>query len=326
MKAPHQEMVEAFATRLHDLQDQVARDTSKQLDQQLTTLQQAMQASHAQLQAENNADPSKEASLKEDVSRFAHDWLEQQFASGLLVDRAGVQAAVLQMMQQQQQQQPLEGDWQQKVRQWVQDALYKYHNDGTDADYALHSRGARIMDEWTSPTHNLGKGMRMRAWYWLAGHLVDPTTAIRPATHVGHCWPMEGSNGAIGIRLAQPIAIESISIDHPAAAHLPSSPRDLEVWGVRKAKGNDMHNLYGYNNKKNDHALLNNLQNNPNMLFLGNISHDPKLAIQNHDIAPRYTLPNPTKTAMDGIVLRVINNHGHNDYTCLYRVRVHGNP
>ncbi|ORX54126.1 hypothetical protein DM01DRAFT_1335980 [Hesseltinella vesiculosa] len=260
-------------------------------------------------------------SLQHHVRDSADNWLQQQLADGHLVERAGVQDAVMQAL----------ASTLKKAQSWsdhlvvsdlVHDALYRYHHDIINLpDYALSTRGARILSAYSSSTFDPSKhhGLRMRLWHWLAGTAsTDPRIAITPGTQVGQCWPMDGQQGSLGIQLSEPIAIESISIDHPGpslAGNPASAPRTIDVWGLKKIPG--------------PLAIKNassRLATDDNAVLLGTIDYDTQKAAQHKDVLMTFPLTKDTSSLFQAVVLLIQSNHGHHDYTCIYRVRVHGKP
>lgn len=57
-----------------------------------------------------------------------------------------------------------------------------------------------------------------------------------------------------------------------------------------------------------------------NMKFIGKWSYDTK---SDHAVQT-FTVKNDQKEAFSFVLLQVLSNHGHEEFTCLYRFRVHG--
>ncbi|KAJ7505028.1 SUN domain-containing protein, partial [Mycena galericulata] len=135
-----------------------------------------------------------------------------------------------------------------------------------------------------------------------------PVTALHYDTHDGHCWPFAGSQGQLGIVLSAPVYIEDITIDHVAAAvavsRRTSAPRDMEVWAMVEGQDN----------------------------MLSKFPEYIRIASFQYDIhSPNSIQTFPVDGEIRGlgidfgvIVLMVKSNRGMGGYTCLYRVRVHG--
>ncbi|KAF8058573.1 hypothetical protein FPV67DRAFT_1428038, partial [Lyophyllum atratum] len=95
-------------------------------------------------------------------------------------------------------------------------------------NFALHSSGARIVRELTSPTLGLSP---------LNVHIQPPTVILQDNSSVGACWEFSGSHGYFGVLLPQPIRVSEITMYYPPAEVLsPDSfkqaPRDVVVFGL----------------------------------------------------------------------------------------------
>ncbi|KAG2038346.1 UNC-like C-terminal-domain-containing protein [Suillus americanus] len=171
-------------------------------------------------------------------------------------------------------------------------------------DFALWSAGARIVPAFTSPTYDASQPKS-----WFQGLFTSriqpewrfPEVAISPGLNVGNCWPMNGSSGAIGISLARDISPQSITIEH-VPRHLSldsrSAPKHLEVWSP-----------LGHSPTDAKHRFV----------FLSEMFYDVLSVdhIQNFPLQQQFLhVPN--------IIVVVKSNWGNENFTCLYRIRVHG--
>ncbi|KAJ2377796.1 hypothetical protein IW150_001170 [Coemansia sp. RSA 2607] len=123
------------------------------------------------------------------------------------------------------------------VAHMIDSALARFAKDRlAKTDFALLSAGARIIPGLTSPTfepavHGVGQ------WLWRAAGFISsmpPSTALDPATHIGECWPMQGSSGQIAIHLASAVDVTEFALEHlpkSMAIDWRSAPRSVEVWG-----------------------------------------------------------------------------------------------
>ncbi|KAK0469731.1 uncharacterized protein EV420DRAFT_1496268 [Desarmillaria tabescens] len=231
------------------------------------------------------------------------------------------------------------------VEQLVESAV-AIHNQDTLAkpDFALHSGGARIIPSLTSPSFEV----RPQTWRSQVvgaitgnGYAIGrpPITALHHESHNGHCWPFAGSSGQLGVMLAAPAYIKEITIDHVAkevAFDMRSAPRRMEVWGL--VEGSE--NTAKVNEWKAEKARL-----RTEALERGETVEEeeypkslPKSPMYVRIAAFDYNIhaPNPVQTfpVLDeiqdlgvdfGIVaLRILSNWGRDEFTCLYRFRVHG--
>ncbi|KAI8600771.1 UNC-like C-terminal-domain-containing protein [Dissophora ornata] len=192
----------------------------------------------------------------------------------------------------------------QAIQDLIDEALEKYAADVlAKPDYALHSAGGRIIPQMTffnfliteEPTY-LGRLLGLV-------HLMPAqqniqvenfaVKAIQPDMHMGACWAMNGTQGQIAIRLSRRVVVTEVTVEHVdprVAFDVRSAPKEMEVWRLAAPLGKE---------KEGDDGTT------------GSTStfHVPR-SKQN---VPSY-----------GVVVKVNSNWGHPDFTCLYRVRVHG--
>lgn len=218
------------------------------------------------------------------------------------------------------------------------------------ADYAQYSAGGRVIPALTSPTHELRLGgenvqsvlsmlqslLPIPAWpgqksgsYAVRGRM--PVVALHHDNSPGMCWPFSGTHGQLGIQLVRKVRVSSITIDHLPAVlaldGLTSAPRDMEAWGILETDA-ERRQLAQWRAKRArmhaDDVEPTPVPPSPSHVYLGSFSYDLQgAAIQ--------TFPVSAEGAALGLRFRVVqlsvlSNHGLRDFTCLYRVRVHGEP
>jgi len=168
-------------------------------------------------------------------------------------------------------------------------------------DFAQRGAGGSVVSRLTSPTYN-PKNIPMRRFAHALGFSTGygfPEDALSIGVSLGHCWPMEGSNGNFAVQLNSPVLVDAISIDHVSkeeAITLKTAIKDFEI--------------YGY--KKDD------TESNGELLYSGRFEIDGNTA----EPVQTFTFDKPFTT--DVIRLHILNNHGSEEFTCLYRLRVHG--
>ncbi|KAJ7881496.1 UNC-like C-terminal-domain-containing protein, partial [Mycena olivaceomarginata] len=173
-------------------------------------------------------------------------------------------------------------------------------------DFALYSSGGSVIPSLTSQTYMLRPPIQHRLFGYLTGSGVSPgrppVTALHHDIHDGHCWPFAGSQGQLGIVLASPIYIDTITINHVAAAvavsRRTSAPRDMELWAMVEGQDN-IGKLKAW--RAYDIHSPDNIQTFP-------------IDAEIRSLGINFGL----------VVLMVKNNWGMDKYTCLYRVQVHG--
>ncbi|KAF8558170.1 hypothetical protein OG21DRAFT_1456172 [Imleria badia] len=220
------------------------------------------------------------------------------------------------------------------------------------ADFALHSAGARPIPSLTSHTLEMRPTtLRGTVLSWMTGHGREmgrsPITALHQDIHSGHCWPMSGDFGQLGVALSFPAHITDITIDHVAkevAFDLRTAPRDMEVWGLVEGEENlDKVTAFRAERaaQRAEAARVAEESGSPLVEVPDEDNYPPtlpenqpliRLASFTYDIeAPSNIQTFPVRQEIQdlgvdfGIVALVVkNNWGRKEYTCLYRFRVHG--
>ena len=136
------------------------------------------------------------------------------------------------------------------------------------------------------------------------GSTTNPRTAIQPGIMPGECWAFKGSEGFLVIKLAMPMKPTKFSIEHIPKSLSPngkidSAPKDFLVLGLLEERDSNPVELGQYSYDKNGEPL------------------------QYFERIPSNNSPE-MEMSFPFVELRILNNHGNKDYTCLYRFRVHG--
>ncbi|KAJ6576573.1 hypothetical protein DFH09DRAFT_363685 [Mycena vulgaris] len=225
----------------------------------------------------------------------------------------------------------------------VNEAVGMYGKDNIGRqDFALHSSGGQVIPSLTSPTYEVGpSSLRERVVGYVTGNgfLVyrPPVTAIHYDLHDGHCWPFAGSQGQLGVMLARPVYIEDVTVDHVAAEvainQRRSAPREMEVWAM--VEGSD--NLAKLKAWRADKAQRRengeSVEDEPvrpktlpkSMEYIRIASFRYDLDTRNHiQTFPVDQEIKALRIDFGIVVLMVKSNWGMDEYTCLYRFRVHG--
>ncbi|XP_075248473.1 uncharacterized protein LOC142341425 isoform X3 [Convolutriloba macropyga] len=191
------------------------------------------------------------------------------------------------------------------VRQEVQRALSE---DGTGlADYALESVGGTVVSTRCTETYteyaSVVTLLGIPLWY----QTPSPRIVIQPEMSPGNCWPFKGASGQVVIRLARRIKVQSVSYQHippsiSPAGSFSSAPKDISIFGL--------------NSESDDPGTL-----------LGNFSYDMGgngMTLQTYPMENLAQNEREIDPSFRYIAFVVHSNHGNNEYTCLYRIRVHG--
>ncbi|XP_051795848.1 SUN domain-containing protein 1-like isoform X2 [Acanthochromis polyacanthus] len=292
----------AEVSRLKAVLEDVRRDvevlSSNQNDRQLAAVQQMVSS---QLRSLVYGGDGGESLLQ---------WMSQHYVSlaDLQVALSSLQLSILNNISQQLEQrhgnQPVrEGAMTtEDVQLLVQDALRLFSEDRTGlADYALESGGGSILSTRCSETYETKAALLslfgLPLWYFSQ----SPRTVIQPDVHPGNCWAFRGSTGFLVIRLSMKILPSSFSLDHIPRSLAPSgtllsAPRDFSVYGLEE-------------------------ESQENGKLLGTYRYD-----QDGEAVQTFSVSEENDEAFQIIEVRVLSNWGHQEYTCMYRFRVHGTP
>ncbi|OQR96271.1 hypothetical protein THRCLA_07342 [Thraustotheca clavata] len=126
-----------------------------------------------------------------------------------------------------------------------------------------------------------------------------PETAISSNVDIGNCWGFAGSSGMLTIKFRSPILADTLQLYHikpNIASDFSSAPRMIQVTGlvstIDRLSSVELGTFeYSKNGRPYQHFALH---------------------------------PEAASTLLDGIIFRVLSNHGNPKYTCVYRVSVFG--
>ncbi|KAM3821054.1 SUN domain-containing protein 3 [Vipera latastei] len=168
-------------------------------------------------------------------------------------------------------------------------------------DYALQSAGATIVQSRTTRSYHYPDGNYSWMSFIIFPFVKSPDVILQPSYHLGNCWSFPGSQAETVIRLAKEIIPSAVTIQHISKKVSPtdkisSAPKDFAIYGLKA-------------------------EEEKQGTFLGQFTYDMEgFLIQT------FQLKNESSELMRYIKLKVINNWGHPKYTCIYRLRVHGDP
>ncbi|KAJ8724946.1 hypothetical protein PYW07_015904 [Mythimna separata] len=171
------------------------------------------------------------------------------------------------------------------------------------ADYALESAGARVLDTGDTIEHVIYESPVGWALHlltsWVCRECLGARAMIRPGTLPGECWAFKGPRGEATIRLLGTVRITSISIEHipphiSPTREISSAPRLFQVEGLE-----NRFDLYPHD--------------------YGSFEYD-----KDGKPIQYFEVLYPATKGHNLVRVRVLSNWGHPVYTCVYRVRVHG--
>jgi len=187
-------------------------------------------------------------------------------------------------------------------------------------DYALESGGARIISKLTTDTYKVQPEGFIGMLSNMLGVAIKPgrppTEAIRPTINAGECWAMKGTKGVLTLKLAKSIIPSQITVEHLAkeiSFSVSSAPRFIEIYGIHDIKAFSAEYLTDNRNLVS--------QKKPYASLIGKIEYNPsKKPLQSFDL--QYSFDKPIQY----VQFQFTENWGNPDYTCIYRIRVHGTP
>lgn len=237
-------------------------------------------------------------------------------------------------------------------------ALEAYSADKINrADFAGYSAGGRVIPSMTSPTYeysvDVSGGKSTLSWMlmpWRSKTSVEkfrgrsPAHALHHDNSAGMCWPFKGSFGQLGIQLARPVIISDITIDHAPLSLLfgdgegggiSSAPREITVTGyvqrpedrMKLKEWQQQQRAAQETRPEGEEEETVDIHENPpaNHIHLASFTYqageETNRATQTFAVsAEARALRIPIMV----IQVRVQSNYGNERFTCLYRVRVHG--
>ena len=180
-----------------------------------------------------------------------------------------------------------------------------------------------------------------------------PEAVLQSSTFPGHCWPvaMTYKPAVVTIRLHTSIIVSAISIDHTSKMllaqrqELNSAPKRMKVYGYAPcpttgSNSSDDHICRGLGFDIMSKALIaeftyniddeNNVQTFlvDNNLVAGSTAGmaSPGESSCSETATTQSCSGQSSPVVSAAVTLEILDNWGNDEYTCLYRVRVHGEP
>ncbi|KAI7937762.1 hypothetical protein MJO29_015077 [Puccinia striiformis f. sp. tritici] len=171
-------------------------------------------------------------------------------------------------------------------------------------DFASFSAGASIIEPSTSPTWAHHRKTHTSRFPFIGDNFQKisgspPLTVLVSDLSVGACWPFHGTMGQIAIQLSRTIWVEGITLGHvpqSLAYDIQTAPKQFELWGMH-GTGPEV---------------------DGNLLLEGSYSIDSSNNLQ------EFSVPKTKLQLHSQVLLKIKSNHGNPDFTCIYRIQVHG--
>jgi len=157
-------------------------------------------------------------------------------------------------------------------------------------DWASLSLGGSIVSTPYTTTHPMA-GQELTVFGWPVWQVSSsPSQILQPVAGPGQCWAFSGQAGQVVMQLGKVVTVTGVTIEHVRPSpDISSAPRDMVVW-----------------DHVQDAPLL-------NMTY--------SIATSSSSV---QTFPLLTPITLSKLRLEVASNWGNEEFTCLYRVRVHG--
>mmetsp|Transcript_27435 Transcript_27435/g.31307 ORF Transcript_27435/g.31307 Transcript_27435/m.31307 type:complete len:490 (+) Transcript_27435:47-1516(+) len=187
---------------------------------------------------------------------------------------------------------------------------------------------------------------------------LPPEAILDASLHPGACWPMAGSSGFVTIRLSEPVAIESITINHAPVlkSDRSSAPKNIKLIGYPPCRINNNCGGLGFDIEQPNELMQirYDIGDPPSQKFPleahgggGGGSCSGGIDVEEHikepvevtieangDMTgeiPQCSQPPPveedeTEMVVAAIRLEFTKNWGNQDYTCIYQLKMHGIP
>lgn len=171
-------------------------------------------------------------------------------------------------------------------------------------NFALESQGARILH--AHPSESYRSPSQPPLVMFLSVPMFYPHHSSRiviqnhtPLLVPGRCWSFAGQRGEVLISLSQPIRVSHVTLGHISRDHTPygfmhSAPQHFSVSGY--------------------------LSEDVERIHLGTFEYN-----LNGDSFQTFELPANAET-FKFVLLEILTNWGHPEYTCVYSFKVHGDP
>ncbi len=190
-----------------------------------------------------------------------------------------------------------------EVKQIVHEAVNIYDNDRKGIiDFASESAGGFVVSTRNTTTYgnsNIDTDF-IYIWgiipIWRTLEKNTPNKILQPGSAPGECWAFNGANGSVVVQLGGYVQVSTIVIEHISKELSPNNkistaPKDFEIFGLLAINGPATRlGNFAYSE-----------MGNPVQTF-------------HVDVEQFYNI----------VELKIISNHGHTSYTCIYRFRVYG--
>ncbi|XP_070592972.1 SUN domain-containing protein 3-like [Erythrolamprus reginae] len=171
-----------------------------------------------------------------------------------------------------------------------------FEDDIQKADWAQKSIGATIDKDKTSKSFDFLH--QENCWFPFISSANPPETILQPDVYPGNCWAFSGSEGQVVIKLPEKVRLTAVTAQHISKAIAFSE-------GITSALKDFL--VYGLNDETKEEILL------------GTFMYDTE-----KELIQTFQLKNEQEKAFQYVKIKVESNWGNPEYTCIYRIRMHG--
>jgi hypothetical protein len=195
--------------------------------------------------------------------------------------------------------------------------------------------------------------------WFLPSEIAPPETVLQANTLPGSCWPMERSTGQVTLKLAYPVFVDAVSIDHASWDMIPegwhhTAPKKVKVIGYPPCNDDSgascsslgfdtsegieiaqvTYDIDGPSVQTFDshYRMAVNNQQQPSLDQADKYDNDGQFEADSEDddtsscSKEMASCSTPPRVSVKGISFKINENYGNAAFTCLYRVRIHGEP
>uniref|UniRef100_A0A1B6D0T8 SUN domain-containing protein n=1 Tax=Clastoptera arizonana TaxID=38151 RepID=A0A1B6D0T8_9HEMI len=188
----------------------------------------------------------------------------------------------------------------QSIASYQKDVLEDVY--GSSADFAAEMSGGRILATPDTETYYPTPGAAMLWGFQIRTRVFsNPSVILKGMLQPGDCWAFHGDVGSVVIKLARPVQVSAVTLEH--------IPQVLSIHGNIKSAPRHFQ-LYGTNMSMDSYELLGDFE-----YHKGGPSRQTFYVDAKQKTLHKY---------FEAVKMQFLSNYGNHDYTCIYRVRVHG--
>ena len=187
-------------------------------------------------------------------------------------------------------------------------------------DYALFSGGGRVVGHSAlSPLVARAEGPLTHALKSIRGGVhprADEWVLSGGANFAGECLALRGDKGFVDVRLREAVVVNAVTVEHvhaDVAYDLSSAPKQFAVSGWNRTREPPPVAVGSGRSNKEPHEF----NRGPLRYELGG---------ELRGATQTFSFDEKNARAVDHVRFTVLSNYGNAEYTCLYRLRVHGTP